>query len=216
MPRRGHHQAGSNSAPRHLGQGTATSPETGFVSFFMCPHFRHRHQRAFTSSNAFSRDAWSGPQRTSVNHLPRQLSPRVLRELAFPRRKGRGFACPRLTRCPERMPRTRFFFGLSRDQSRSLLWSERRLVEGRRRKANPTRERELHAEALDQEGPLIGCLFDDFAGGFSGAVASAGFDSDQHRCGARLSGLESSGELKAVGSEATAEIKNARFIGKDR
>jgi hypothetical protein len=34
-------------------------------------------------------------------------------------------------------------------------------------------ERELHPEVLDQEGPLIGGFFDDFAGGFAGAACNA-------------------------------------------
>jgi hypothetical protein len=45
------------------------------------------------------------------------------------------------------------------------------------------RERELHAEVLDQEGPLVGGFFDDFAGGFAGAVAGPRFDADQDRGG---------------------------------
>jgi hypothetical protein len=40
-------------------------------------------------------------------------------------------------------------------------------------------KRELHPEALDQEGPLVGGFFDDFARRFSGAVAGASFDAER-------------------------------------
>src|SRR5213082_2969402 len=59
-------------------------------------------------------------------------------------------------------------------------------------------ERQLHPEVLYQEGPLVRGLFDDFAGGFAGAVAGAGFDSDQDRGRACLRGLQGGGELESV------------------
>ena len=46
---------------------------------------------------------------------------------------------------------------------------------------NKRSEGEFHPEALDQEGPLVGGFFDDFAGGFAGSVSGAGFDPDQNR-----------------------------------
>jgi hypothetical protein len=34
-------------------------------------------------------------------------------------------------------------------------------------------ERQFHPEAIDQESPLVGGFFDDFAGGFAGVMAGA-------------------------------------------
>src|SRR3954468_12413040 len=61
--------------------------------------------------------------------------------------------------------------------------------------------RKLHAEALREEGPLVGGFFDDLGGRFAGAVASPGFDPDQDRGGAGLGGLHGGRVLEAVAGE---------------
>ena len=43
---------------------------------------------------------------------------------------------------------------------------------------------EFHAEVLEEEGPLVGGFFDDFAGGFARVMTGARLDVDQDRGGA--------------------------------
>ena len=57
----------------------------------------------------------------------------------------------------------------------------------------------MDPERAQKEGPLIRMFVDYFRDGFSCAVASLGFDADQHgRAVGRLVGLELRGEFEAV------------------
>src|SRR5688572_30266702 len=59
----------------------------------------------------------------------------------------------------------------------------------------------FHFQSLHEEGVAVGGFFDDFGGGFAGAVAGFGFDADEDGVFTAVSFLDGGGEFEAVGGD---------------
>ena len=70
--------------------------------------------------------------------------------------------------------------------------------------------RDLHPQILDQEGELIGHVFDDFRGWFAGAMAGASFDPDQDRRRTGLRFLQGGGKLETVAGKNAVIVIGGR------